>query len=40
MNQHLDKVFRIVEILKDLERTSINKIVASLPPSYNGVSNA
>ena len=45
MNDHIDKVCEMVQVLKDLgetisDRALLNKIVGSLPPSYNGVVNA
>jgi hypothetical protein len=45
MNHHIDKISEMAQILKDLgksisDRAIMNKIVASLPPSYNSVVSA
>jgi hypothetical protein len=45
MNNHVDKICEMAQLLKDFgetisDRAIINKIVGSLPPSYNNVSSA
>jgi hypothetical protein len=45
MNAHIDKLNEMAQVLRDVgepisERAVMNKIVSSLPPSYNSVGSA